>query len=235
MPIAVRRDLAGVSAGRFVWAPSRRHIYFEGRAGDTQNVWRITVDPVTETWVDGPERLTTGAGEETNVGAFAGRHESWSSRRRRAERGCGRSRSTRPAAVVTGEPYPISNGSTGEVDFDARADGSKVAYRTVRAGRSELWERSIGEGQERLLLSSTDWRIAKPRWSPDGARLAFSRCATRGTAPARRRAAEHGRQRRARVDEARPGRNAGLRLVEGRPGDPRRLSVQSSPSATRRA
>ena len=65
------------------------------------------------------------------------------------------------------------------MDFDARADGSKVAYRTVRAGRNELWERSLAEGQERLLLSSTDWRFTKPRWSPDGARLAFSRCATR--------------------------------------------------------
>ena len=63
----VRQDLASVSAGRFAWAPSRRFIYFEGLAGDTQNVWRITVDPVTEKWVDGPERLTTGAGEETNV------------------------------------------------------------------------------------------------------------------------------------------------------------------------
>ena len=80
---------------------------------------------------------------------------------------------------ITGQPNPITHGSTGEVDFDARADGSKVAYRTVRAGRHELWERSIAEGQERLLLSSTDWRLIKPRWSPDGAQLAFSRCATR--------------------------------------------------------
>ena len=30
---AGRQDLAGVSAGRFVWAPSRRHIYFEGTSG----------------------------------------------------------------------------------------------------------------------------------------------------------------------------------------------------------
>jgi len=83
------------------------------------------------------------------------------------------------SGLVTGEPYPISNGSAGEVDFDARADGSKVAYRTFRAGRSELWERSVSEGQERLLLSSADWKLAKPLWSPDGARLAFMRRDTR--------------------------------------------------------
>jgi Tol biopolymer transport system component len=174
----VQRDLASVSAGRFIWAESRRHIYFEGRSGDTQNIWRVTVDPLTEKWTDGPQRLTTGAGEETNVAispdgtrlAFT----TTSSRTRLwafpFDPASGR---------ITGQPYPITDGSTGEVDFDARADGSKVAYRTVRAGRNELWERSLTEGQERLLLSSTDWRFTKPRWSPDGAKLAFSRCAGR--------------------------------------------------------
>jgi len=42
-----------------------------------------------------------------------------------------------------------------------------------------LWVRSTTEGHERLLFSTTDWRIAKPRWSPDGAKLAFSRYGTR--------------------------------------------------------
>jgi Tol biopolymer transport system component/DNA-binding winged helix-turn-helix (wHTH) protein len=174
----VQQDLASVSAGRFVWAPSRRFIYFEGRAGDTQNVWRVTVDPLTEKWIDGPERLTTGAGEETNLAISADGTRlvftATSSRTRLwafpFDAAGGR---------VTGQPYPITQGSTGEVDFDVRADGSKIAYQTVRAGRNELWERSTVAGQERLLLSSTDSRLAKPLWSPDGAKLAFLRCATR--------------------------------------------------------
>jgi Tol biopolymer transport system component len=174
----VQHDLALVSTGRFIWAPSRRFIYFEGRASDTQNVWRITVDPVTEAWIDGPERLTTGAGEESNVAispdgtrliftTMTSRTRLWSFP---FDPTNGR---------ITGEPHPISNGGTGAVDFDARPDGSKVAYRTVRAGRNELWERSVSEGQERLPASSTEWKLVKPLWSPDGARLAFLRCATR--------------------------------------------------------
>jgi Tol biopolymer transport system component/DNA-binding winged helix-turn-helix (wHTH) protein len=170
----VRRDLASVSPGRFVWAASRRYIYFEGSAADTRNIWRVTVDPVTENWVDGPERLTTGTAQETNLAlspdgskliltATSSRTRLWAFP---LDPSTGR---------VTGQPYPITQGSTGEVDFDVRPDGSKVAYRTVRAGRSELWERSIREGQDRLLLASSDWRFAKPLWSPDGARLAFSR------------------------------------------------------------
>jgi Tol biopolymer transport system component/DNA-binding winged helix-turn-helix (wHTH) protein len=181
MSAPVREHLASLSPGRFVWANSRRYIYFEARDGDTQNIWRVTVDPMTGKWIDGPERLTTGAGEETNVivspegtrlvfTATASRTRLWAFPFDPAR---GR---------ITGQPYPITHGSTGEVDFDARADGSKVAYRTVRAGRNELWERSISGGQERLLLSSPDWRFTKPRWSPDGAKLAFSRCAMRDDA-----------------------------------------------------
>jgi Tol biopolymer transport system component/DNA-binding winged helix-turn-helix (wHTH) protein len=175
----VERDLARMSPGGFVWAKSGRHIYFEASAGDTRNVWRVAVDPRTERWIDGPERLTTGAGEETSVAISPDENQliftTTSSR-------------TRVWAFpfdpvngrIVGQPSPITQSSAGEVDFDARADGSKMVYYTVRAGRNELWERSLTEGQDRLLLSSSsaDWRFSKPRWSPDGAKLAFSRCAT---------------------------------------------------------
>jgi Tol biopolymer transport system component/DNA-binding winged helix-turn-helix (wHTH) protein len=170
----VRQALASLSPGRFVWSPSRRFIYFEAVAGDTRNVWRLTVNPETESWIEGPDRLTTGAGEEANVALSpdGGRllFTTTSSRTRLwafpFDSAHGR---------ITGQPAPITDGSTGEVDFDARPDGSKVAYRAERAGRHELWERSIAGGQERLLLSSAQWKLVKPRWSPDGARLAFSR------------------------------------------------------------
>jgi len=178
MSARVKQDLSSASPGRFVWAPSRRYVYFEERGSDTQNVWRVTVDPLTENWVDGPERLTTGAGQETNVALSADGTRllftTTSSRTRLwafpLDSAGGR---------ITGEPYPISDGSTGEVDFDARADGSEVAYRTVRAGRNELWELSTADRRQRLVLSSRDWRFAKPRWSPDGKKLAVSRCAVR--------------------------------------------------------
>ena len=171
----IEPHLASVVAGRFVWAPSRRYIYFEGRTDETQNVWRVAVDPVSEQWIDAPERLTTGAGEETSVALSPdGTRLVFTTR----------SSTTRLWAFpfdpakgrVTGQPEPITSGNAGEVDFDVRSDGSKVAYRAVRAGRNELWERTIVEGRERLLLASTDARLAKPLWSPDGARVAFLRC-----------------------------------------------------------
>jgi Tol biopolymer transport system component/DNA-binding winged helix-turn-helix (wHTH) protein len=170
----LRQDLASLSPGRFLWSPSGRFIYFEANARDTRNVWRVTVDPVTGSWIDGPDRLTTGAGEETNIAispdgarlvftTTSSRTRLWAFPFDSAN---GR---------ITGPPSPITDGSAGEVDFDARADGSKVAFRAERAGRHELWERSLAGGRERLLLSSARWKLVKPRWSPDGAQLAFSR------------------------------------------------------------
>ena len=178
MSTQVERELRSLSPGKFVWSKSGRHIYFEARAGDTRNIWRVTIDPQTGNWTDGPERLTTGTGEETSLAlspdgarlvfsTASGRTRVWAFP---FEPGNGR---------ITGQPYPVTQGSTEEVDFDAQADGSKVAFYTVRAGRNELWERSISEGQDRLLLSSPDWQFSKPRWSPDGAKLAFSRCTGR--------------------------------------------------------
>jgi Tol biopolymer transport system component/DNA-binding winged helix-turn-helix (wHTH) protein len=178
MATQVERDLTSLSPGKFVWSKSGHAIFFEATAGDTRNIWRVTIDPRTGNWTDGPERLTTGAGEETSLALSPDGARlvfSTASNRTRVwsfpfEPGNGR---------ITGQPYPVTQGSTEEVDFDAQADGSKVAFYTVRAGRNELWERSISEGQDRLLLSSPKWRFSKPRWSPDGAKLAFSRCTGR--------------------------------------------------------
>jgi Tol biopolymer transport system component len=83
------------------------------------------------------------------------------------------------AGLITGEPSMMSSGSAGEVDFDADPSGRRVAYRAVRAGRHELWEAGVSGGQDRLLSSSMQ-PIIRPVWSPDGARLAFSRKTTAG-------------------------------------------------------
>ena len=170
----VRQGLDGLSPGRFVWAPSGRYIYFEASRGDVQHVWRVTVDPESGRWIAGPEALTAGPADATNVTLSPDGTRllvtTTSSRTRLwafpfdLQRG-----------RISGEPRPVTDGSTGEVDFDVRADGSTLVFRTARAGRDELWERSISAGQERLLLTSLGGRLMKPRLSPDGAQLAFSR------------------------------------------------------------
>ena len=74
-PVASRRrpaveqsiKQARLTLGRFVWARSGRFLFFEGTSERVRNMWRVTVDPVTLEWIAGPERLTTGAGQDTDV------------------------------------------------------------------------------------------------------------------------------------------------------------------------
>jgi DNA-binding winged helix-turn-helix (wHTH) protein len=56
-----------VALFNFTWSPSSRYLYFEGQSRSVRNVWRITVDPKTLDWIDGPERLTTGPGTDEGL------------------------------------------------------------------------------------------------------------------------------------------------------------------------
>lgn len=178
----VEGELATLSPGAFVWAPSGRFVYFEATAAETRNIWRVTVDPATGTWSAGPERLTTGTGGETGLAvspdgtrllftAMTTRTKLWAFP---LDPDTGR---------LAGEPRPLTDGSAGEVDFDVHPDGSRIVYRAERAGTYELWERWIADGEERRLLSSRDWKLVKPRWSSNGTRLAYSRCAASSEGP----------------------------------------------------
>src|SRR5262249_12465940 len=138
------------------------------------NLWRITVDPITLAWTDGPERLTTAAGEDADLAlsqngsqivftARVARTRLWSFPFDAAN------------GQLTGTGQPVTSGGAGELDADAPHDGSKLVYRIVRGGRQELWERSISDGREHLLISSPGWFRTRPRWSPDGTRVAYAR------------------------------------------------------------
>jgi Tol biopolymer transport system component/DNA-binding winged helix-turn-helix (wHTH) protein len=170
----VEQELDRLAPGAFVWSRSGRFVYFEATMEDTRNVWRVTVDAVTGMWIGGPDRLTTGTGEESDLAVSPdGTRLLFTSTSRRT--GLWAFPFDAASGRVTGQPTPVSRGSTGAVDFDADPSGVKVAYRAVRAGRHELWERQVSGGADRLLLSSPHLRLVRPIWSPDGAQLAFSR------------------------------------------------------------
>jgi Tol biopolymer transport system component len=165
---------AGLSLERFVWSRSSRAIFFEGTSERVRNLWRITVDPATLAWIGGPDRLTTGAGQEGDVAVSPeGTRLVFSTR----------VSTTRLWAFpfdsvsgrVLGDAKPVTSGGGEEQDADAPLDGSKLIYSATRAGRQELWERSVADGREHLLLSTATWSLTRPRWSPDGLRVAYTR------------------------------------------------------------
>ena len=165
---------SGADLFDFRWAPSGQALYFEGVSRGIHNIWKVAVDKQTLDWASGPERLTTGPGPDGNLSlsadgsklAFTTRTEQtrvWSL----------------PFNAVTGqvrnEGQPVTPNGIDALSFDLSRDGQKLAYVTERAGRRELWEKSLADDKEKSLAASDGFSRVAPRWSRDGLRLAYVR------------------------------------------------------------
>jgi Tol biopolymer transport system component/DNA-binding winged helix-turn-helix (wHTH) protein len=162
----------GLTLSDFGWASSGQYVYFEGTSQQVRNLWRVRLDPVTLEWAGVPERLTLGQGADVGI----------SLTRDGARIGFGVLREqTRlwsiPVDMATGRPNgegePLTSGGSGEFDVCVSDDGRVMVYRTTRFGRQELWARTIADGSQRLLISSSDWIRSSPRLSRDGSRIAY--------------------------------------------------------------
>lgn len=172
-PVAEQLKDAGLWFGSFQWSPAGDALYFEGVSASVNSLWKITVDPDSLRWLSGPERLTAGAGPDTDVAL---------SRDGRKVAFTARAEQTRlwsfPFNAVAGKPasagQPITAVGRDAFFPDLSADGRKLVFVTNRAGKRELVVKSLADGRETILLSDELSR-SSPRWSRDGKRLAYSR------------------------------------------------------------
>ena len=158
----------------FLWSPSRRTLYFEGVSQSVRNFWKVDVDPQSLRWTGGPERLTTGTGLDTDMAisqdgkklAFTARMEQTRLWSLPFDAATGRSKGT---------GQPITAAGMDATHPDISRDGKKLLFRAQRAGRQEIWEKSLNDGREHLLVSSDDNSRFLMRWSRDGSRLSYTR------------------------------------------------------------
>lgn len=164
---------ADVTLTDFQWSPSGRALYFEGVSQSVKNIWKVEVEPQSLRWIAGPERLTTGAGQDVNltvspdgrklaVAVLATNTRLWSLPFDAA------------AGKVNGPGQPITEADV-NAHFPALSPlGERLVFRAQRAGREEVREKSLKDGRETVLLSDDSWRTCM-RWSRDGLRLAYLR------------------------------------------------------------
>jgi serine/threonine protein kinase/Tol biopolymer transport system component len=165
---------ASVRLQRFIWSPSGQSLYFEGISRGVKNVWRITVDPTSLRWIAGPERLTTGPGEDSDISVSSdGKKLAFTIR----------TESTRvwvlPFDPVTGQikggGKPETSAAVNAWSFDLSGDGKKLAYVALRPEKQELWQKSLDDESEKLLVAADEYLRGYPRWSRDGTQLAYRR------------------------------------------------------------
>jgi eukaryotic-like serine/threonine-protein kinase len=153
-----------------VWSPDGRAIYFSSLRGGTMNLWRVAVDERTGKVLGEPEPVTT---PSTYAGEL-----SFSRDGTRLAYASIDYRSTLfrvpfdgAREAVTGAPVPIVKGTRAIRDHELSPDGQWVVFNEEGA-QEDLYVARI-DGTEYRRLTDEPGRHRGPRWSPDGARIAF--------------------------------------------------------------
>ena len=156
----------------FSWAPSGKAIYFERTFRGARNLWKMSVNPDTlaATMI---ERLTTGPGLDTRLAVSPdGTKLAFTAETQHIRTWLFPFDAAR--GQVTGAGQPLTSPGIDAWRPSLSQDGKKLAFCSVRAGKWELWEKSLVDGREAPILID-DYQRDIPQWSPDGARLAYRR------------------------------------------------------------
>jgi Tol biopolymer transport system component/DNA-binding winged helix-turn-helix (wHTH) protein len=161
----------------FDWSPSGDAIVFSAAARGVRNIWKVTVDPRTLRWVAGPEQLTLGAGDDLAV-AVSPDGKKLAFNIQTAEARLWTLPFDASAGHAIGPAQPLTPEGWRPLLAGLSADGRKLAFvaqrRGEQTGRSEIWEKRLDGGSDRLLQTAAGDHSGM-RWSPDGTHLAYSR------------------------------------------------------------
>jgi len=168
---------AGVRFVNFLWLPSAKGLIFEGESQGVRNLWKVKVDPQTLRWIAGLERLTTGAGKDTDIAVSSdGRKLAFSIR---SERSRLWSLPFDPVAGrTTGPSQPFTVAGMDALQPGLSPDGKMLVFRKRRADKEELWAKSLADGRETLLIGADDFTRVNPILSNDGSQLIYIRSNT---------------------------------------------------------
>jgi Tol biopolymer transport system component/DNA-binding winged helix-turn-helix (wHTH) protein len=156
----------------FSWAPSGKAIYFDRAFRGARNIWKMTIDPGTLRGTT-IERLTTGPGPDNEAAvspdgkrlAFAAKSEHIRSWLFPFDASTGH---------ISGRGEAVTSPGMTALQENLSRDGTKLAFCVVRAGKWELWEKSLVDGREAPVITGDDRRVY-PLWSPDGKHLIYTR------------------------------------------------------------
>jgi Tol biopolymer transport system component/DNA-binding winged helix-turn-helix (wHTH) protein len=168
----------GISAwadpdSQFSWAPSGTAIYFERTFRGARNIWRMKVDPKTLR-ATAIERLTTGTDSNSDFSLSSdGRNMAFASESRKVQAWMFPFDAKRGRGAGSGKAV-TSPGVEAWVTSLSR-DGRRLAFQAIRAGRWELWGKSLVDGQESPMHIDDSYVRNEPHWSPDGTRLGYVR------------------------------------------------------------
>ena len=154
------------------WAPSGRSLYLQAVSKGIVNIWRVQIDPDSLRWIEGPERLTTGAGLDTDL-AVSPDGKSLAFTTRTENRALWSWVFDAQSGAVKGSGAPLTNSFAWALFPDLSPDGKKLSFvLRKKSDNWEMWERFLDDGRDTLLVAD-GYERWEPCWSRDGRSLAY--------------------------------------------------------------
>jgi Tol biopolymer transport system component len=154
--------------GDWIWF--KKYLIFSARQGDSVNLWRIPLSPVSGHASGHPQRLTFGAGQDVLPSIAADNHLVFANIRNKVQVWTLPIRADEGRA--TGKLSQLTSDAASDVWPYVSRDGRKVVFASNRGGEWQIWLRDMETGQERLLTAPPIRGIV-PALTADGSKVAF--------------------------------------------------------------
>ncbi len=146
------------------------HVIFSARSGDSVGLWRVGIAPDGGKLLGAPERLTSGAADQSHP-TLAGTRLVFSSVTDNLDIW------SLPMDTNTAKPRGPPERLSHDLNRDAwpsiSADGRRLVFHTGRAGSSDVWLKDLATGAETPLANTTA-EEAYPILSADGRQVFYS-------------------------------------------------------------
>jgi serine/threonine protein kinase len=154
------------------WSPDGKYIYFASDRSGSMNLWRIAVDGKTGEVAGKPEAVTTPSRYALSV-SFSRDGKSLAYVRYESEANLQSIAFDASSGNVTGEPVWVTRGFTGISHPQLSPDGQHYVARWPRLTQEDLaiFDK---DGSNWRALTDDKFQDRRPRWFPDGRRVAFS-------------------------------------------------------------